>query len=117
MTEHMKIHIREQSKVYDDVAEITDVKTDGMDFYEEISSKRAEHFVKCWNAFEAGGSHDALLEDRKLLTFARETLLQYTGENKWNWDSDDVLGMIYRTLISDKFLEEQAISQAETENA
>ena len=39
------------------------------DFSKEHSDYKAnaERFVKCWNAFEEGGSHDALLDELKMI--------------------------------------------------
>ena len=52
---------------------------------------------------------DKANEDVKLCKFMREILNQYTEGNKWNRSDEDVVGMIWRTLFSDKFLEEQAL--------
>ena len=35
---------------------------------EDNNPNNAYHLVKCWNSFEAGGSHDALLEALKKIS-------------------------------------------------
>ena len=62
-SQHTQIMISADGSGIDGYAALVDVKTKGLDFYEEVSVGRAEKFVKCWNSHDAQEKKiDALLD-------------------------------------------------------
>ncbi len=59
---------------------------------------------------ELEGKLDAEASAEKIVDFLARTILQYKYDNTFNWDNDDVWGIVVRTIISDKYIEDHAIS-------
>lgn len=74
--------------------------------------------IELLDEIEAQAKEIARLEKaKKELDFTKGTLVQYSGENKWGWDANDVLGIISHTHFDEEELKAAIAAQALEEKA